>query len=75
MNDIILHNIQEKLERIEAKVDGVSRRDWLTTNDVVREFRISRSTIHKAIKSGQLRKSRKLGKNMFRREWVEQWYK
>jgi len=68
-----LHNIQEQLERIEAKVDGAQRRNWLTTNDVVKEFRVSRSTVQKAIKSGQLRTSKKLGKNMFRRVWVGRW--
>ena len=73
MTDIIIHNLQEQLDRIESKIDGHLKRDWLSTSDVKREYSWSSSTIHRAIKRGHLQVSRTNGKNMFKREWIEKW--
>ena len=75
MTDIIIHNLQEQLDRIESKIDGHLKRDWLSTSDVKTETGFSSSTIHRAIKKGQLQVSRANGKNMFKREWIERWLK
>lgn len=75
MSDIIIHNLQEQLDRIEQKLDGNIKKDWLTAQDVKTEFGFSLSTIHRAIKHGHLRVSKGTGKNMFKREWVERWLK
>ncbi len=73
MTDIIIHNLQEQLDRIEQKLDGNIKKDWLTTVNVVSETGLSLSTVNRAIKSGQLKVSRNTGKNMFRKEWVDKW--
>ena len=73
MTDIIIHNLQEQLDRIEQKLDGNIKKDWLTTVNVVSETGLSLSTVNRAIKSGQLKVSRNTGKNMFRRVWVDKW--
>jgi len=75
MTDIIIHNLQEQLDRIESKIDGQLKKDWLSTSDVKTETGFSSSTIHRAIKSGHLQVSRTNGKNMFKREWIERWLK
>jgi len=71
--DFQLYNIKEQLDRIEQKLDGNIKKDWLTTLNVVSETGLSLSTINRAIKSGQLKVSRNTGKNMFRKEWVDKW--
>ena len=73
MRNIELQPIREQLERIEKKIDGNIKKDWLTTVNVVSETGLSLSTVNRAIKSGQLKVSRNTGKNMFRREWVYRW--
>tara|TARA_R110000822_G_scaffold301562_1_gene425437 strand:+ start:694 stop:921 length:228 start_codon:yes stop_codon:yes gene_type:complete len=75
MTDIIIHNLQEQLDRIESKIDGHLKKDWLSTSDVKTETGFSSTTIHRAIKKGQLQVSRANGKNMFKREWIERWLK
>ena len=71
--DFQLYNIKEQLDRIEQKLDGNIKKDWLTTVNVVSETGLSLSTVNRAIKSGQLKVSRNTGKNMFRRVWVDKW--
>ena len=71
--DFQLYNIKEQLDRIEQKLDGNIKKDWLTTVNVVSETGLSLSTVNRAIRSGQLKVSRNTGKNMFRREWVDRW--
>ena len=75
MTDIIIHNLQEQLDRIENKIDGHLKKDWLSTSDVKTETGFSSSTIHRAINKGRLQVSRTNGKNMFKREWIERWLK
>ena len=71
--DFQLYNIKEQLDRIEQKLDGNIKKDWLTTVNVVSETGLSLSTVNRALKSGQLKVSRNTGKNMFRRTWVDKW--
>ena len=75
MNDIEVHNLREQLDRIETKLDNRLNKVWLSTSDVKRETGLSLSSIQRAIKKSELQVSRKTGKNMFRREWIEQWLK
>ena len=71
--DLQLYNMKEQLDRIEQKLDGNIKKDWLTTVNVVSETGLSLSTVNRAIKSGQLKVARSTGKNMFRREWMDKW--
>ena len=75
MNDIEVHNLREQLDRIETKLDNRLNKVWLSTSDVKRETGLSLSTIQRAIKKSELQVSHQTGKNMFRREWIEQWLK
>jgi len=75
MNDIEAHILREQLDRIETKLDNRLNKVWLSTSDVKRETGLSLSSIQRAIKKSELQVSRKTGKNMFRREWIEQWLK
>lgn len=75
MTDILFHNLQERLDRIEQKLDGKIRKPWLTMADVVFETGLSISTIKRAIKNGNLRVSGNKGRNLFRREWIDLWLK
>ena len=75
MTDIEFHVVREQLDRIENKLDGRLNKVWLSTSDVRRETGLSTSTIGRAIRKGELQVSRKSGKNMFQREWIDRWLK
>ena len=59
-----LRNIQQSLN---TKTEDV----WLTLKDVCDYTGLSPSTIHRATQRGELNVSKKTGKNLFRREWVD----
>ena len=44
---------------------------WLALKDVCEYTGLSPSTIHRATQKGALKVSRKTGKNLFRREWID----
>ena len=75
MTDIQIHMLREQLDRIENKLDDRLNKIWLSTSDVRRETGLSATTIGRAIRKGELKVSRKTGKNMFKREWITTWLK
>ena len=70
MNDYLL---QEKLDAIQSKLDGKVGSAWMSTSDASKYCGVHRKTLHRAIRRGDLRVSQKLGKNLFRREWLDRW--
>ena len=75
MTDIVVHNLQEQLDRIEKKIDNRVQKNWLSINDVMASTGFSRSTINRAIRLGQIQSVKTGGKRMFRQEWIDQWIK
>ena len=75
MNDlnVALHSIEEKLDRIEEKLTKRLSKTWLSITDVIQITGLSRSTINRAIKLGELKSTKNRGKRMIRREWVNRW--
>jgi excisionase family DNA binding protein len=73
MEDIIIHNLQEQLDRIEKKIDNRVLKNWLSITDVTQSTGYSKSTINRAIKMGELKSVKYSGKRMFRKEWVDKW--
>jgi len=73
MEDIIIHNLQEQLDRIEKKIDNRVLKNWLSISDVIYTTGYSKSTINRAIKRGELKSVKNSGKRMFRKEWVDKW--
>jgi excisionase family DNA binding protein len=73
MEDIIIHNLQEQLDRIEKKIDNRVLKNWLSITDVTQSTGYSKSTINRAIKNGELKSVKNGGKRMFRKEWVDRW--
>ena len=51
MTDIIIHNLQEQLDRIESKIDGHLKKDWLSTSDVKTETGFSSTLLCQNIAS------------------------
>ena len=64
---------KEQLDRIEKKVDGKYSRKFLDINQVAHLTSLSQSTIRRAIARGELKCSKKLGKLLFKVEWVDRW--
>ncbi len=65
--------LQEKLSSLESKLDDRLGGAWLSTADASKYCGVHRKTLHRAIRRGDLKVSQKLGKNLFRREWLDRW--
>ena len=65
--------IKEQLERIEKKIDGNFKDQFLSINQVTKLTSLSTSTIRRAIKRGQLKCSKKLGKLLFLKSDINKW--
>ena len=73
MTNIDLLPIREQLERIEKKLDGSFKDQFLSINQVSRLVSLSPSTIRRAVAKGHLKCSRKLGKLLFQESDVRKW--
>ena len=65
--------IKEQLERIEKKIDGSFKNQFLSINEVLKLTSLSTSTIRRAIKRSQLKCSKNLGKLLFLESDVRKW--
>ena len=73
MEDILYHNLVERLDRIENLMTNRVLKNWLSITDVIQATGYSKSTINRAIKRGELKSVKNGGKRMFRKEWVDKW--
>ena len=71
VNDLI--PIREQLERIEKKLDGNFKNEFLSINQVSKLTSLSTSTIRRAISKGQLKCSKRLGKLLFQESDIRRW--
>tara|TARA_B100002051_G_C16324232_1_gene433681 strand:+ start:170 stop:400 length:231 start_codon:yes stop_codon:yes gene_type:complete len=65
--------IREQLDRIEKKLDGSFKNQFLSINEVSKLTSLSTSTIRRAIDRGELKCSKKLGKLLFQESDVRRW--
>ena len=65
--------IRELLERIEKKIDGNFKNQFLSINEVSNLTSLSASTIRRAIDRGELKCSKNLGKLLFQESDVRKW--
>ena len=65
--------IREQLERIEKKLDGNFKNQFLSINEVSKLTSLSPSTIRRAITKGQLKCSKRLEKLLFLESDVRKW--
>ena len=65
--------IREQLERIEKKLDGSFKNQFLSINEVSKLTSLSPSTIRRAVAKGKLNCNRRLGKLLFLESDVRKW--
>ena len=65
--------IREQLERIEKKLDGNFKNQFLSISEVSKLTSLSPSTIRRAITKGQLKCIKRLGKLLFLDSDVRKW--
>lgn len=65
--------LQEQLDRIENKLDGNFRNQYLNIAQVAQLTSLSQSTIRRAVAKGELKCSKKLGKLLFLEMDVRRW--
>ena len=73
MTSIELLPIREQLERIEKKLDGSFKNQFLSITQVAKLTSLSPSTIRRALAKGELKCSRRLGKLLFQESDVRKW--
>jgi len=73
MTNIDLLPIREQLDRIEKKLDGSFKDQFLSINEVSKLTSLSPSTIRRAVAKGELKCSRKIGKLLFQESDVRRW--
>ena len=64
---------KEQLDRIEKKLDGSFKDQFLSINQVSRLVSLSPSTIRRAVTKGELKCSRRIGKLLFQESDVRKW--
>ena len=69
----MIHNIIERLERIEKKIDSKSLNRFLDINEARQLASVSISTIRRAVQRGELKCSKKLGKLLFEESDIVKW--
>ena len=67
--------IIEHLKEIKALILERKQDKWLTIKDVAQYTNLSKSTIMRCIRKGQLKVSNKTGKLLFKRSNVDKWLK
>ena len=67
--------IIEHLKEIKALILERKQDKWLTIKDVAQYTNLSKSTIMRCIRKGQLKVSNKIGKLLFKRSDVDKWLK
>ena len=65
--------IREQLERIEKKLDGNFKNQFLSINEVAKLTSLSSSTIRRAVAKGELKCSKRLGTLLFLESDVRKW--
>tara|TARA_R110002020_G_scaffold354422_1_gene567193 strand:+ start:751 stop:978 length:228 start_codon:yes stop_codon:yes gene_type:complete len=68
-----IENIIQKLNRIEEKIDRKVNKYWMSIAEVSQVSSLSRSTINRAIKKGELKAVLHGGKRMIKKEWLDKW--
>ena len=66
MNNELLNNLKNLID-----INLTSK--WMTMKDVCNYSSLSYATIFRAIQKGTLKVSKKTGKNLFRKEWVDKY--
>ena len=67
--------IIEHLKEIKALILERKQDKWLTIKDVAQYTNLSKSTIMRCIRKGQLKVSNKTGELLFKRSDVDKWLK
>ena len=69
LNRIIL----KKINKIQDHLLTNNQDTWMSIKDAVQYTKLSDSTIRRAIKKGCLKVSKKTGKNLFQKSWIDKW--
>mgnify|MGYP001456540720 CR=1 FL=1 len=69
----MIHQVIERLDRIEKKIDGNVSNRYLDINQTADFTSLSVSTLRRAVNKGELKCSRKLGKLLFQESDIRRW--
>ena len=67
------YKILEELNDIKSMIEKDSKVGFMDMKQVVKYSSTSASTIRRAIRRGELKCSKKLGKLLFKVEWIDNW--
>ena len=63
--------ITNQLRSIQQTLNSKSEDVWMTLRDVCKYTKLSSSTIHRFCQRGALKVSKKTGKNLFKKVWID----
>ena len=66
-------DITNQLRSIQQTLNSKSEDVWMTLKDVCTYTKLSSSTLHRAIQRGELKVSKKTGKHLFKKSYVDKW--
>ncbi len=68
---MVEYQILERLKRIEQCLENNKQQKWLDINEAVKYLGVSKSTIIRYVRVGQLKVTKTIGKWMFKTEWLD----
>ena len=73
METSINRMILKKINKIQDQILKNNHDEWMCMKDVVKYTKLSDSTIRRSMKKGCLKVSKKTGKNLFKKSWIDKW--
>ena len=65
--------MKDVLDELKSIVQKKSSNIWMDIGDAVDYTKLSESTIRRAVIKGELKVSKRTGKLLFKREWLNKW--
>ena len=67
------YQMKDVLDELKSIVQKKSSNIWMDIGDAVDYTKLSESTIRRAVIKGELKVSKRTGKLLFKREWLNKW--
>ena len=67
------YQMKDILDELKSIVQKKSSNIWMDIDDAVDYTKLSESTIRRAVIKGELKVSKRTGKLLFKREWLNKW--
>ena len=67
------YQIRDVLDELKTIVQDKSKNRWMDIKEACKYASVSDSTLRRAVRKGTLKVSKRTGKLLFKREWLNKW--